>query len=57
MNKNLKTRTTITIPEDLLFELKKRALEERRGLSQTITDGLKIYLKLSLETPRKKRIN
>ena len=53
MNKGLKTRTTITIPTDILFALKKRALEKKRGLSETITDGLKIYLKLGSEIPNK----
>lgn len=53
MNKNLKTRTTITVPTDILFALKKKALEKRKGLSETISEGLKIYLRLDLEMPKK----
>jgi hypothetical protein len=38
------TRTTITIPEDLLFEIKKKALMERKTVKETIMKGLSLYI-------------
>lgn len=38
------TRTTLTLPEDLVFEAKKRALAERKSLKEIITEGLSLYL-------------
>lgn len=37
-------RTTITLPEDILFELKKRAVRNKKTMKQLMTDGLKMYL-------------
>lgn len=34
------TRTTITIPEKLLYEIKKKALEERKKIKDVIVEGL-----------------
>lgn len=38
------TRTTITIPEGLLWAIKKRAWEERKDFKEVVTEGLAIYL-------------
>lgn len=37
-------RTTITISEDLLFELKKKALNDRKTLTQLINESISRYL-------------
>ncbi|MBI2029857.1 hypothetical protein HYT02_05555 [Candidatus Gottesmanbacteria bacterium] len=38
------TRTTITLPEDLLFEIKKRALLEKKTIKEIINESLSSYL-------------
>lgn len=38
------TRTTITIPEDFLFEIKKIALIKRRTFKEIIEESLSAYL-------------
>lgn len=38
-------RTTVVLPEDLLFEIKKKALMERKSLRQVVVEGLNFYLK------------
>ncbi len=38
------TRTTITLPEDVLFEVKKRALMERKTIKEIINESLSLYL-------------
>lgn len=38
------TRTTITIPEELLWAIKKKAWEERRDFKEVVTEGLAVYL-------------
>ena len=38
------TRTTITLPEDLLFEIKKRALLEKKTIKEIINESLNLYL-------------
>lgn len=40
-------RTTIALPDDLLFEVKKRALTERKTMKDVITEGMKWYLRKS----------
>ena len=37
-------RTTITIPEDLLFDIKKKAAEEKKSFKLTVEEGLKIHV-------------
>lgn len=37
-------RTTVALPEDLLFEIKKKALMERKNLRQVVIEGLNFYL-------------
>lgn len=37
-------RTTISMPDDLLFELKKKALLGRKALKDVIIEGLRLYL-------------
>lgn len=41
------TRTTISLPEDILYELKKKALEDRKTITAIVTEGLTLYLKRS----------
>lgn len=41
------TRTTITLSEELLFEIKKKALMEKKTMTEVINDGLKNYIKLN----------
>lgn len=38
------TRTTITLPEDLLYEIKKKALMEKRTITEVINESLSIGL-------------
>lgn len=38
------TRTTITIPVEMLWEIKKRALIEKRAFKEVVIDGLTLYL-------------
>lgn len=38
------TRTTLSLPDDLLFEIKKKALMERKTLKEIISESLTIYL-------------
>ena len=38
------TRTTITIPEEILWAIKKKALAERKDIKDVITEGLSLYL-------------
>jgi len=37
-------RTTISIPEDLLFEVKKKALLERKTIKEVINEGITTYI-------------
>lgn len=45
------TRTTITIPEDLLFEIKKKALMERKTVKKIINEIISYHLNYG-EKPR-----
>lgn len=47
------TRTTITLPENLLFEIKKKALMERKTIKEIINEGLGKYLQIKIPTARK----
>lgn len=38
------TRTTITIAEELLFEIKKKALVEKKTIREIVEEGLSAYL-------------
>ena len=38
------TRTTITLPEDLLFEIKKRALMEKKTIKDIVYESLSSYV-------------
>ncbi|OGG26445.1 hypothetical protein A2960_06225 [Candidatus Gottesmanbacteria bacterium RIFCSPLOWO2_01_FULL_39_12b] len=38
------TRTTITLPEELLFEIKKRALIEKKTIKDIVNEGLNSYV-------------
>ncbi|MBI4067527.1 hypothetical protein HY407_04015 [Candidatus Gottesmanbacteria bacterium] len=40
------TRTTITLPENLLIEIKKRALEKKKKMKDLIVEGLNIYINM-----------
>lgn len=42
------TRTTITLPEDLLFEIKKKALIERKTITEVINQSLSLSLGKSI---------
>lgn len=37
------TRTTITLPEELLWQIKKRALKEKRAFKEVVIEGLSFY--------------
>ena len=37
-------RTTISLPEDLLYEIKKRALMEKKTVKDIVNEGLSSYL-------------
>lgn len=46
------TRTTITLPTDLLFEIKKKALVEKKPIKDIVCEGLSNYLgKKPISTP------
>lgn len=46
------TRTTITLPEELLWEIKKKALSEKKPFWRIVVDGLSLYLGV----PKKKNL-
>lgn len=46
-------RTTISLPEELLFEIKKKALMERKTITDVITERLSLSLGKSI--PKKKK--
>lgn len=39
------SRTTISLPEEILFELKKKALMERKKIKDVIFEGLSFFLR------------
>jgi len=41
---NKYTRTTISVPENLLFEIKKKALMEKKTITEVISDNLSLML-------------
>lgn len=43
------TRTTFALPEELLFEVKKKALMEKKNLKEIISEALNFYLKYDLK--------
>lgn len=47
MTTTTQARTTIALPDDLLFEVKERALTERKTMKEVITEGMKWYLRKS----------
>lgn len=49
-------RTTISLPEDLLFELKKKALLERKKIKDLVVEGLSLALKIKIPTSEKNKI-
>lgn len=49
------TRTTISVPEELLFEIKKKALLERKTVTEVINKSLSVYL--GKEFPPKTSLN
>ncbi len=49
------TRTTITLPEELLFEIKKKALLEKKTITAVINESLSLSLGKSI--PRRKPID
>lgn len=48
-------RTTITLPEELLFEIKKKALMEKKTIKEIITESLS--LSLGKNVPTKKEVD
>lgn len=46
-------RTTITLPENLLFEIKKKALMERKTIKEVINEGLGEYVQIKTPAARK----
>ncbi len=51
------TRTTITLPEELLFEIKKKALMEKKTMTEIINKSLFIGLGKSLPSKKPVDIN
>lgn len=47
------TRTTISLPEELLFEIKKKALMEKKSIKDVISEGLGEYLQIKIPTSSK----
>lgn len=47
------TRTTITLPEDLFFELKKKALLERKKIKDIVVESLSLVLKYHITSSNK----
>lgn len=45
------TRTTITLPEELLFEIKKKALIEKKTIKDVVYEGLSNYVKKKSISP------
>ena len=54
---NKYTRTTISVPENLLFEIKKKALLEKKTVKDIFIDGLKLVLKYKYEEPEISRLS
>jgi hypothetical protein len=44
MSDTQNVRTTISLPEDLLFSLKKKALMERKTIKEIVTEGLSQFI-------------
>lgn len=51
------TRTTITLPEDLLFEIKKKALIEKKTITAVISQSLSLSLGKSIPSKNPVDIN
>lgn len=51
------TRTTITLPEELLFEIKKKALMEKTTMTEIINKSLSIGLGKSITSSKPVDIN
>lgn len=51
------TRTTITLPEELLFEIKKKALMERKTITAVINQSLALSLGKSIPAKNPADIN
>lgn len=51
------TRTTITLPEDLLYEIKKKALVERKTITEVINESLSLSLGKSISFKKPVDIN
>ena len=49
------TRTTITLPEDLLFEIKKKALLERKTVREIIHESLTSTIKWKANKIKKRK--
>ena len=47
------TRTTITLPEELLYEIKKKALAEKKTIKDMINESLSLYVGYSRKKTRK----
>lgn len=47
-------RTTISIPEELLYEIKKRALVQRKTITEVISEGLYSFLGYAGKLPKKR---
>lgn len=47
MLKSRIVRTTISLPEDLLFEIKKIALVERKTIKEVIGESLRLFLRIN----------
>jgi hypothetical protein len=51
----MKTRATFVLDEDLLIELKKMAIEERKSYSEALEESIKMKLNKQIKNPRVKK--
>lgn len=51
------TRTTISLPEELLFEIKKKALMERKTITQVINETLSLNFGKSISPIKQVDLN
>ena len=55
MSSHMTERTTVRLPEDLLYRAKRKAAAERRTLTSLIEDGLRLIVTRNQKvTPRKR---
>ena len=56
MSRHMTERTTVRLPEDLLYRAKRKAAAEGRTLTSLIEDGLRLIVTEKQKVPKAKRI-